>query len=74
MTAHAHSWVLVIVSSPRTAREAERFLAGERKVFKKLDLQDPEDVRSVAVMCAACKFAPAEAGDLDYIDCPGEPL
>jgi len=67
-----HSWVLVIVTSPRTAREARRFLEGERKVFRKFDLTDAEDVRSVAVMCAACKYAPQSAEDM-LVPCPGEP-
>lgn len=68
-----HEWVLVIVSSPRTTREAARFLEGERKVFRKFDLADPEVVRSAALMCAVCRFAPASAGDL-ALPCSGERL
>lgn len=68
-----HEWVLVIVSSPRTAREARRFLEGERKVYRKFDLTDAEDVRSVAVMCARCKFAPGSADDM-LVPCPGGPM
>jgi hypothetical protein len=66
----AHEWVLVIVTSPRTEREAARFLGGKRKVFRKLDLQDREDVRSVALMCAACRYTPQSGGDM-AMPCPG---
>jgi hypothetical protein len=68
-----HHWILVIVSSRRTTREVKRFLAGERKVFRKLDLASPEDVSGVAVMCAVCKLAAQVPDDL-FTDCPGEPL
>lgn len=67
-----HEWVYVIVA-PATTREAERFIAGERKVFRKLDLDDPEVVRSRHVMCAACKLAAHAAGDLQT-PCEGIPL
>lgn len=68
-----HSWVLVIVTSPRTSREARRFLEGERLVFKKLDMSNAEDVRSASVMCAVCKLAPESPDDM-LVPCPGEPL
>jgi hypothetical protein len=68
-----HHWILVIVSSRRTTREVKRFLKGERKVFRKLDLASPEDVSGVAVMCAVCKMA-AQAPDDLFTDCAGEPL
>lgn len=45
-------------------------LAGERRTFRKLDTADPEMVRSAAVMCAECKFAPRSSGDM-LIECKG---
>ena len=67
-----HKWVYVIVA-PATAREAERFLAGQRRTFRKLDLADAETVRSARIMCAACKLAPQSAVACDTA-CSGEPL
>lgn len=68
-----HHWVLVVVTSKRTNREARRFLEGERKVFRKLDCASPEDVSSVALLCGVCKLAPASPDDM-VTACPGEPL
>lgn len=62
--ADGHRWTLVIVSSQRTSREARRFLEGERRVYRKFDLQNAEDVSSVGLMCADCRFAPDTPEDM----------
>lgn len=61
-----HEWVWVIVTSRRTNHEVERFVAGERRVLKRLDLSGApnEDIRSIAAMCSVCRFTPTKAGDV----------
>lgn len=66
-----HHWVFVIVTSKRTDRESRRFLEGERRTLRKLDLRSPEDVSSVALMCAACRLAPVGSDDMLSV-CPGD--
>lgn len=70
--AQRHQWVIVIVA-PLTDREAEGYTRGERKTFRKLDLRDPEVVRSTHVMCAVCKFAPKTLVELT-LPCEGGPI
>lgn len=66
-----HDWLLVPLI-PITAREAQRLEEGTRVVFKKLDIQDPSQVRGAAVYCARCQIPLEKLGAGERDVCRGE--
>lgn len=70
MPREPHDWVMVLVL-PLSESRARGVAAGERFSLKRVNVHDPADVRSAALICARCELTIDKLGAGERDVCRG---